>query len=395
MNLPIALTERLNLLEHLFETSTQGVWILDVAGTTTALNPAMCRMLGRDVRSLVGRSVFDLLQDEDAVLLRQSLSQPETTQREADTVLVRPDGSRCHCTRYVSPLRDNTGDSAGWLITWTDVTARRQAENTVQMFSLAADAAPDLISVVDDTGHYRMVNDAWCRTNRLSRKEVLGKHVRQVAPGKVIPERRDALLECLIQRHPVSVIAQVELADRGLADLEIDYYPFGDDLHQTRHVMMICRDVTSREAVLRTTLSADADKRALLDAFPGYIAAISQDLRYVYVNQATAARLGGTPEQVIGRRLEEVLEGESLANMRRDITDRFGDPGKPVTFERTYDTGRGLPPVTLQVTRVASPVGPQGEQTFYAFGIDLRDYQRAKRDVELLLSRATDQQQTS
>lgn len=395
MNLPPSLSERLHLLEHLFEYSTQGVWIVDGSGITTAVNPAMARMLGRDIRSLVGRSIFDLLLPDDARLLRQALGQPAHEQREADTLLVRPDGSRCLCSRTVSLLRDNAGDSAGWMITWTDVSPQRQAENTVQMFSLAADATPDLISVVDETGHYRMVNDAWCRANRLSRKEVIGRHVRQVAPDKAIPERRDALLECLIQRHPVSVKAQTELADRGLADLEIDYYPFGDDLHQVRHVMMMCRDVTARQAVLRAAQSADADKRALLDAFPGYIAAIDQGERYVYVNQATAARLGSTPDAVVGRRIDEVLEGETLAHMRRDIADRFGDPGRPVTFERTYPARHGLPSVTLQVTRVASPVGAQGEQTFYAFGMDLTDYQRARRDVELLLGRAQDEPRTA
>lgn len=395
MTLPSSLPDRINLLEQLFEASPQGVWVVDVAATTTTVNPAMSRMLGRDVRSLVGRSIFDLLQTEDAMRLRQSLSQPTGEQREAVTMLVRPDGSRCLCTRQVNLLRDNTGDSAGWLITWTDITAQRQAENAVQMFGLAADATPDLISVVDETGHYRMVNDAWCRTNRLSRKEVIGHHVRQVAPNQVIPERRDALVECLIQRHPVSVKAQLELADRGMADLEIDYYPFGDDLHQTRHVMMICRDVTAREATLRAAVSAAAEKRTLLSAFPGYIAAIDQDLRYVYVNQATAARLGGSPEQVIGRSIEQVLTGEALINMRRDIEDCFSNPGRPVTFDRTYAPSDGLAAVTLQVTRVASPVGDKGQQTFYAFGIDISDHQRAQRDVAMLLSRATGQPHTA
>lgn len=391
MNLPADLPERLHLLEHLFEASTHGVWIVDASGTTTAVNPAMCRMLGRDVRSLVGRSIFDLLTADDATLLRQALGQPAHEQREADTLLVRPDGSRCLCSRKASLLRDNAGDGAGWMITWTDVSEQRQAESTVQMFGLAADATPDLISVVDETGHYRMVNDAWCRANRLSRKEVIGRHVRQVATDKVIPERRDALVECMIQRHQVSVTTQLELADRGLADLEIDYYPFGDDLHQVRHVMMICRDVTARQVVLRAAQSADADKRALLDAFPGYIAAINQDGRYVYVNRATAARLGGTPETITGRLIDEVLTGEVLANMRRDIADRFGDPGRPVTFEREYAGGHGLPAVTLQVTRVASPPGPKGEQTFYAFGIDISEHQSARRDLALLLERAASQ----
>ncbi|MFM8769632.1 MAG: PAS domain-containing protein [Rubrivivax sp.] len=55
MPLPTEVTERLNLLERLYEAAPQGVWILDAAGTTTAVSPAMRRMLGRDERSLAGR----------------------------------------------------------------------------------------------------------------------------------------------------------------------------------------------------------------------------------------------------------------------------------------------------------------------------------------------------
>jgi hypothetical protein len=44
---------------------------------------------------------------------------------------------------------------------------------------------------------------------------------------------------------------------------------------------------------------------------------------------------------------------------------------------------------------VASTVGDKGEQTFYAFGIDVSDHQRAQRDVAMLLSRATGQPHTA
>lgn len=395
MNLPSELIDRLNLLEQLYEATSQGLWLIDEAGSTTAVNPAMCRMLGRDAPSMMGRPVFDLLQSDDALLLRQSLGQPASAQRDTEATLERPDGSRCMCVRRLSPLRDTAGDSKGWIMTWTDVTALRHAETTLQMFGLAADAAPDMISVVDETGRYRMVNDAWCRANRLARKDVIGRHVRQVAPDKPIPERRKELVACLLERNPLSARDRLELADRGMCDLEIDYYPFGDDIGQVRHVMMVCRDVSARQAVLRAVQEAEADKRALLDAFPGYIAAIDQNLRYVYVNAATAARLGGTPEQVTGRSIDEVLEGEVLDYMRKNVADRFREPGKPYINERTYGPGNGLPGVTLQVTQVASPAGADGRQTFYAFGLDISDHLRARRDVDLLLGRSVDPAQAT
>lgn len=146
MKLPSQLADRLNLLEQLCDATPQGKWLVDEAGTTTAVNPAMCRMLGRDARAVIGRNIFEMQQAEDTLLLHQSFGQPDGTQRDTDAVLERPDGSRCQWVRRVSVLRDNAGNSAGWLMTWTDVTAQRHAENALQMFGLA----PDMTSVVDE-----------------------------------------------------------------------------------------------------------------------------------------------------------------------------------------------------------------------------------------------------
>ena len=91
---------------------------------------------------------------------------------------------------------------------------------------------------------------------------------------------------------------------------------------------------------------------------------------------------------MLGRSIEEVLEGDTLAYMKGNIADRFREPGKPHLTERNYGPRNGLPGVTLQVTQVASPRGSDGRQTFYAFGLDVSDHLRARRDVELLLSRS-------
>ena len=84
MNLPSHLADRLNLPEQLCEATPQGLWRVDEVGTTTAVNPAMYRMLGRDAQAMIGHDVFEMLQAEDALLLRQSLGQPGECRRPAD-----------------------------------------------------------------------------------------------------------------------------------------------------------------------------------------------------------------------------------------------------------------------------------------------------------------------
>jgi PAS domain S-box-containing protein len=128
MNLPSHLADRLNLLEQLCEATPQGLWLVDEAGTTTTVNPAMCRMLGRDAQAMMGRNVFEMLQAEDALLLRQSFGQPAGTQRDTDAVLERPDGSRCHCVRRVTSAT-TCAPSATWNCCWAAQACRRHRKS--------------------------------------------------------------------------------------------------------------------------------------------------------------------------------------------------------------------------------------------------------------------------
>jgi PAS domain S-box-containing protein len=256
----------------------------------------------------------------------------------------------------------------------------------LRLLEVASNAVDDMISVIDERGVFRLVNDAWCRGTRVARRDIIGRHVRGIPQETFVPERRQDLVGCLVDRRMTSARLRTDLPARGPTDLRIDFYPFGDDLFETRHALVVTRDVSAEEDTLRALRQGDSERRAVLDAFPGYIAAIEQNLRYSYVNAATAARLGSTPERIIGRHAREVLGEESFLRMMGTWWARL-EAGERVVEEREYPSEHGLPKVRLQVTRVASERRMDGGRTFYSFGIDVHDHQRARRDLDLVLAR--------
>ena len=60
----------------------------------------------------------------------------------------------------------------------------------------------DMVSMIDQDGVYRMVNDAWCRNTGLSREQVVGRPGMEVVPKVVTPERIAAVRECFEHRQP-------------------------------------------------------------------------------------------------------------------------------------------------------------------------------------------------
>ena len=374
--------------EHaLQEKSPQGVCALDPHGTVLHANAAMLRLFGREGTEVVGRSAFELLSTDEAVALKNQLA--KLFQDAGDAVechIERADGSQRVCLRHATPVRDDEGDHVGWLTFWSDITASHRDREQLRLLEVASNAVDAMISVIDERGIVRLVNDAWCRGTRVARRDVIGRHVRKLPPEPFIPERRQDLVDCLVDRRMTTTRLRTDLPGRGPTDLRIDFYPFGDDLFETRHALVVTSDVSATEDALRALRQGDAERRAVLDAFPGYIAAIEKDLRYSYVNAATAARMGSTPDRIIGRHAREILGQENFLRMMGTWWPRL-EAGERVVEDREYPAEHGLPKVRLQVTRVAGRKRMDGGQTFYSFGVDVHDHLRARRDLDLMMAR--------
>ena len=71
--------------------------------------------------------------------------------------------------------------------------------------------------------------------------------------------------------------------------------------------------------------------RAVTDVTPVLLTQCSRDLRYTFVNQAYAAMLNLTPDQIIGRPIPQIMGAEAFAAIRPHVETVL--QGKPVEFE--------------------------------------------------------------
>jgi PAS domain S-box-containing protein len=108
----------------------------------------------------------------------------------------------------------------------------------------------------------------------------------------------------------------------------------------------------------------------LLASFPGLIAVVDQDGRYVYVNQAQADLFGLPAAEVVGRTMLEMRGPERAALLFAEYPRlRAGE----VISDIVEHPARGdRPAVTVRVNRVAAPPREHG-QHYYAFSIDITD----------------------
>jgi PAS domain-containing protein len=91
------------------------------------------------------------------------------------------------------------------------------------------------------------------------------------------------------------------------------------------------RDITAETRALQSLQVSEAERSAMLDAFPGFIAQIDARMRYAFDNRGMARLLGGTPPSLIGRSLADVL-GAEREQFLRPLTVR-ALAGERVTYE--------------------------------------------------------------
>ncbi len=155
------------------------------------------------------------------------------------------------------------------------------------------------------------------------------------------------------------------------------------------------RDITVEDQAVGALRDSEARQRALLGAFPGYIAAFDQDFRYTYVNGRFAQLMGREIDDVLGRSMEEVVGEERFLTTYAVLTKALD--GEQHRSERSYPARDGRPPLDLEITHVAGPPGPDGKRICYGFGVDITARKRAEeallaaRDLAEQASRAKSQ----
>ncbi len=115
------------------ETANEGIWTADAATRTTYVNKRMAEMLGYSPEEMMGRTFYDFMDEEDKASAALKLERRRQGIREShEHKYIRKDGLPLWVISNVVPLRDKEGKFAGSLGMLTDITERRQIEESLQ-----------------------------------------------------------------------------------------------------------------------------------------------------------------------------------------------------------------------------------------------------------------------
>ncbi len=319
------------LLSKLLETTLEGFWFIDIDARTVDLNPAMCRMLGHRRDEVIGRHIYDFVDEANQAIFERELEARRQGRSGAYEVsLRRSDGSFVECINNATAMVDADGLRIGSIGLWTEIGAMKSAEREVALTKATLDQALDAMAdgfAVFDQQHRLLL---WNR-----RYVELFPHLRDiVAKGVPMAVLADAAARAL---NPQASEAQRQafIADRerrrfenpGTTEFES---PNGSVVQSTDRraangsLVSLFRDITQSRASARALeLARDAAEAAVI-AKTQFLAAMSHEIR-TPLNAVLGMNglMLDTPLNAEQRRYVELIgkSGESLLTVINDILD--------------------------------------------------------------------------
>ena len=136
------LRESQEQMASLVERTGEGYWDIDTGGLTRDLNPAMCKILGRERHEVIGKSIFDFVDDDNRrIFHRQIALRKQGRTGPYEVALTRPDGTLVSCVNNATPIFDSAGNSVGSVGLWTDISEIKRTLSELEEARAAAESA--------------------------------------------------------------------------------------------------------------------------------------------------------------------------------------------------------------------------------------------------------------
>lgn len=298
--------------ERVLETIADGIGIVDRRGYVTFANDAAKRMLGLG-HDVVGRHVADLpveLVSVEGRRLSKKRALAEFIRKTGpgygiEVRVERPDGRRIVLSVNRSVLCDAGRIPAELVVSFTDITDRKKAEDGVgesqERFRTLIESTSDWIWEVDARGAYtyasRKVEDLLGYTP----EEVMGKTPFDFMPPEEANRVGDEFAGIVGAQRPFDRLENVNLRKDGRrVVLETSGVPVFDNEGNLVGYRGIDRDITERKRAEERLRAASMYARGLLEASIDPLVTISAQGKITDVNKATVDVTGVPREELIG-----------------------------------------------------------------------------------------------
>jgi PAS domain S-box-containing protein len=159
-----------------------------------------------------------------------------------------------------------------------------------------ADILPVMVCYVDSGLKYRFINKPLAAWLGWERRDVLGRHLREVL-GEAAYQQRKPMYERALGGERVFFASEFEHPERGLVAVQTDYVPWADAAGAVRGIIIVVTDVTEQRDAERALRESEARFRRIANSAPALMWVTRLDRVRDFVNDAYVEFVGGDEEE--------------------------------------------------------------------------------------------------
>lgn len=318
--------EALKILGRASDTSINGMRLVAPDGSVFYSNEASRQMWGYEsIDEMIGLQVYELWKDRDE--LDEALKQlHETGHFSGKLTALKKDGTTFDALVSINKVVDNAGNLLGLVASHTDITAQKQAEETIRdrqtRFEAITSSVFDAIILIDDCGLITFWNKAAEKIFGYDCSEALGKNLHKLlAP----PEYHQAHLKAFSEfartgnGEAVGKITELTAVRKGGERFPIELSLSGFQMNGRWNASGIVRDVSERRKGEEDLKRSEQRFRQVADSADEWIWEVDQFGMYTYSSAAVEKILGYSTDDLVGKKFFYDLflpeEAETLKEM--------------------------------------------------------------------------------
>ncbi|MFP4277953.1 MAG: EAL domain-containing protein [Wenzhouxiangella sp.] len=280
-----------------------GSWEFDFRRQRLEWSDQALKIFGVE-RESMGGSIEDFLRivhpdDRDSLRRRRAEWLRQGGEFEAEYRIVRPDGEERWVHACAEMTRAPDGSVAYSTGTLQDLTEYRHRELQVRRLRQLLEGSEDLCGILDPSGRYRWVNQAYARMYGVVPEAIVGRTASELVGEEYFERRIKPHLERCFAGQPQRFETAREFSDQSTHRLLARYYPIDLPGDSGRDVGFVLTDITeshqmvqrlqAKETALRESYDALDDalktRQALINSLPAYIALLDNQANVVDVNE--------------------------------------------------------------------------------------------------------------
>jgi PAS domain S-box-containing protein len=215
-----------------------------------------------------------------------------------------------------------------------DLTERNQAEKRLREYERVVECLEEMIVVIDRDYRYVIANRAALNYRGLEKEQLVGRTFGEQLAADGASEQTMGLIEQKLGECFQGKVVQYETKYTypkvGERNILLSYFPIEGTAGVDR-IACIARDITDR----KRTEDRLREYERVVEGLEEMIVVVDRDYRYVIANRAFLNYRSMTKEEVIGRRIDEVLHKDIFDSRIKDKLDECFR-GKVVAYDMKF-----------------------------------------------------------